>query len=236
MADNRITKQRLRNHWAYGWWKYLLAAVCVVFGVNMLFTVTAYRSPEHKKIELYLCSGWADAEKAQADLWPVLLEIAPDQEELTVMNIDLTSEDYYSVMQFSTYLAAQQGDILLIPRSEMKKYASEGANGFFAELTPYIESGVLSVGDVDLTGMMYENESGEMGVFGIPTDMLYGLLGYGIDPADSVLAVTAYSGNEENCVRLLNAMLSRYHTEKPEDYDALHQQMNSSSGSTTVFY
>ena len=57
MADNRITKHRVKNHWAYSWWKYLVMCVCVVFGVNMFFTMTAYRSPENKKVELYLCSG-----------------------------------------------------------------------------------------------------------------------------------------------------------------------------------
>ena len=32
MADNRITKHRVKNHWAYSWWKYALMAVCVVCG------------------------------------------------------------------------------------------------------------------------------------------------------------------------------------------------------------
>ena len=236
MADNRITKHRLKNHWAYSWWKYLLMAVCVVFGVNMLFTVTAYRSPENKKVEIYLCKGWADAETAYADLLPELLEIDPEQEELYVQNIDITSDDYYSVMQFTTYMAAQQGDILLLPRSEVGKYADEEAWGAYAELTEYIEGGMLNVGDADLSGVMYENASGEMGVFGVPADALYGLTVYGIDPADSVLVITAYSGNEETCVKLLDAMIRRYATEKPENYDEWHKQMNSSSGTTSVFY
>lgn len=236
MADNRITKHRLKNHWAYSWWKYLLMAVCVVMGVNMLFTMTAYRSPENKKVEVYLCKGWADGEKAYADLWPMLLEIAPDQEEMFVQNIDVTSEDYYTVMQFTTYIAAQQGDILLMPKSEVKKYAADEPWAIFAELTPYMESGMLDAGDIDLSGAMFENASGEMAVFGIPADTLYGLIDYSIDPADSVLVVTAFSGNEENCVKLLDAMIKRYQTEKPENYDAWHEQMNAASGSTSIFY
>ena len=236
MADNRITKHRLKNHWAYSWWKYALMAVCVIFGVNMLFTVTAYRPPEYKKVELYLCKGWADTEQAYADLWPVLLETAPDQEELTVMNIDITASDYYTVMQFSTYMAAQQGDILLIPKSEVKKYAADDAWGTFADLTPYLESGALNADGLDLSSVTFTGPEGETGVFGIPADTLYGLIDYGVDPGDSVFVITAYSGNEETSVSFLQAMLELYQTEKPENYDEWHKKMNSSSSQTTTIF
>ena len=76
MADNRITKARIRNHWQYGWWKYLLMVVLVIMSVSIGFSVTAYRPPEDRRIEVYLCHGWANAEQFQADLWPALLEVA----------------------------------------------------------------------------------------------------------------------------------------------------------------
>ena len=41
-----LTKQRLRTHFTYHLWKYLLAAALTVFCVNLLYTTTAYRSPE----------------------------------------------------------------------------------------------------------------------------------------------------------------------------------------------
>ena len=148
MADNRITKARLKNHWTYGWWKYLIMVVLVVMSVNVGFSVTAYKPSEEHRIEVYLCQGWADAEQFQADFWPALQEAAPDQEELTVMNIDLTSDDIYANMQFSTYVAAQQNDMCLLPRSEVKKLAEDEAWSAFAELTPYIESGALEPGDI----------------------------------------------------------------------------------------
>ena len=58
MADNRITRKRLKNHFVYGWWKYLLAVVLCVMGVDLIFSMTAYRPPEDKKIELYMCNGY----------------------------------------------------------------------------------------------------------------------------------------------------------------------------------
>ena len=86
MAENRITKKILKNHWTYNWWKYLLAIVISVFGVDLLFSVTAYRPPENRKVELYLCSGYADADAVHADFWPALKARCPEQEELTVLN------------------------------------------------------------------------------------------------------------------------------------------------------
>ena len=120
MADNRITRKRLKNHFVYGWWKYLLAVVLCVMGVDLIFSMTAYRPPEDKKIELYMCNGYANTELLREELWPVLVERYPQQEDLTVLNIDLTSGDIYAPMQFSTYIAAQQGDVCLLPRSEVE--------------------------------------------------------------------------------------------------------------------
>ena len=231
MADNRITKYRMKNTSAYSWWKYLLMVVCVVLGVNMFLTMTAYRSPENKKVEIYLCSGWADTEKAQADLWPLLKEIAPDQEEMLVANIDLVGQEYYAIMQFTTYVAAQQGDVMLLPKKEFIKYASDDAWGMYTDLAPYIDKGMLTVDAIDLSACTLQDASGRRGIFGIPADTLYGLTDYSIDPADSMLIVTAYSGNEETCVKMINEMVRRFQTEKPDYYDEWHE---SRSGKTAA--
>ena len=236
MADNRITKARIRNHWQYGWWKYLLMVVLVIMSVSIGFSVTAYRPPEDRRIEVYLCHGWANAEQFQADLWPALLEAAPDQEELTVMIIDITGDDVYANMQFSTYTAAQQGDLCLLPRSEVKKLAEDEAWSAFIDLTPYIESGRIDLGDVSYAGLTFPAEDGGEGIFGLPADTLYGLTQYGMDPADSALVIMSFSGNEENVVKLLEIMIDRFATEKPEEYDAWHEQRKAGkSGDTQIF-
>ena len=36
-----VTKQTLRTHFTYSWWKYALLAVLAVFGIDLLYTVTA---------------------------------------------------------------------------------------------------------------------------------------------------------------------------------------------------
>lgn len=219
MEKNRITKRWLKNHFTYSWWKYLLLIVLSVLGVNLIFTTTEYRPPEEKKIELYVCNGYADVVGMKETLWPLFLQCSPDQEELTVLNIDLVSGDIYASMQFSTYAAAQQGDILLMPVGEMQKLTADGANYAFADLTPYIESGVLDVADIDLSAGVMADENGGKGIYAIPADTLYGLLDWGNDPAQSMIGVTAYSGNEENAVKFLNLLIQQCATEKPEGYE-----------------
>lgn len=236
MADNRITKARLKNHWAYSWWKYLLMIVLVVMGVSVGFSVTAYRPPEDRKIQVFLCNGWADAVQFEADLWPLLKEASPDQEQLTASNIDLTSGDVYVNMQFTTYIAAQEGDVCLLPRSEVKKLAADEAWSAFVDLTPYIENGQLAQDDVSYAGLTFPTENGGEGIFAIPADGLYGLTEYGIDPADGAFVIMSFSGNEENAVQLLEIIIDRFAGEKPEGYDAWHEQRGAGeTGGSQIF-
>lgn len=218
MAANRITKKWLANHFHYSWWKYLLVVALSVMGIDMLFTSTAYRPPEEKKIELYVCNDYVDSIALQEALWPLFSERYPDQEELTVMNINLTSDDMYAAMQFSTYVAAQQGDVLLLPEAEVTKLAAEGADAAFLELTPFIDSGIIDPGDIDLSKGMLRSEAGEMGLYAIPADSLYGLTAFYNLPQGSMLCLTSYGGNDEHAAGMLNLLLELYHTERPEGY------------------
>ena len=216
MADNRITGKRIRDHWRYSWWKYAIWLVITLIGIDMLFAVTAYRPPEDKRLQLYMCNGYANTDALKEDLWPALLEACPDQEELIVQNIDLTSEDYYSKMQFTTYLAAQEGDVCLLPVSEMKSLVSDGAEYAFLELTPYVQSGVIPTEGIDLTPGMLRDSSGKEGLYAIPADALYGLREYGCDPAGGVLCVMVYGGNDDSAATLLGQMIARFTTEPPQ--------------------
>lgn len=230
-----MSKAWLKYHFQYSWWKYLLALVLSTFGVNLIFSMTAYRPPEEKKIEIYLCNGYAETQQMQEALWPEILAVCPDQEELTVLNIDLSADDYYTQMQFTTYAGAQEGDILLLPMESLISLAQGGADGMFLELTPYIESGALDVEGFDLSGMVFKSEMGEDGVYGIPADHLYGLLDYSVIPHDSVLCVTGYSGNEENVVRVLDLMLEKYATDKPDWYHPENFEKQDAESGTQIF-
>lgn len=235
MAEKRINIRTLKNHWHYSWWKYLLLCVIGIFGVNLVFTMTAYRSPEEKKIEVYICNSYIDTVKLHEDLWPLIQAAAPDQEELSVMNIDLTSEDPYTRMQYTTYTAAQQGDVYLLPKHEADMLAADSVEYAFVELSQYVESGVLNVDGMDLSRGMYVSSTGEEGLYGIPAHELYGLLDYYNDPAGSLFYVVTFSGNEENAVKTLGILLDMMRQEKPEGYDDMMRQKEEQQSGAPLF-
>lgn len=222
MAEKRITKIWLKNYLSYNWWKYLLLTVLCGVCINMLFSITAYRVPEEKKLEVFACNGYTDVLALQQMLWEDFSVDHPDQEELTVMNIDLTSDDIYKQMQFGTYFSAQQGDICLLPESMVLSLTEEAADYSFLELTPYIESGVIDVTGIDMTGSVFKNEAGEEGVYAIPADALYGLYEYGTNPDDSYLCIMVYGGNDDNAAALLGRMIELFGAENAGAYDQTH--------------
>lgn len=234
--DTRITKARLRNHWHYSWWKYLAAAIVCGMLVDMLFAMTQYRPPANKKIELYLCNGYADAAIVQEALWPELKAASPDQEELTVLNINLMGDDVYANMQFTTYIGAQQGDVLLLPASSVKNLAQEGGDTAFVDLSQYIESGALDLGDLDLSAGMMPSENGEMGLYAIPADTLYGLTGASCDPAGGMLVITGYTMNPDNAVKTIRLLFDLYQTEKPDWYDAMRSEKDAQAAQATQLF
>lgn len=229
MAGKRITVKWLKHHMTYSWWKYLAVVVVSVLGVNMLFTMTEYRTPEEKKIELYVLNSYIMSEPLQSEISRLFFARCPDQEELTVANINLSGDDPYTRMQFTTYIAAKQGDVCLMPRSEMLKLADGGAEHAFVELSGYVENGVIDVKDIDLSRGMLRSEAGEEGLYAIPADTLYGLLAYENDPKGSYLVLMAYGGNDDHGAQVIDLMIERYHGEKPDDYDKLTTKKTNSA-------
>jgi len=223
MADNRMTKKWLKHHFSYSWWMYLIVLAVSIMGVDMLFTTTAYRSPEDKKIEIYVLNDFATCQAIEEALSARFFEICEDQEELTVTNINLNGNDAYAYMQFSTYVAARQGDVCLMPESEVLKLAADGADEVFVELSAYIENGTINTKDIDLSRGRFKAADGTEGIYAIPADTLYGLLDYGNDPADSFLVLLAYGGNNDHAAVAAGLMIDLYHQEKPAGYDELHR-------------
>lgn len=223
MAEERITKKTLKHHWTYSWWKYLLLTVMCAVLVDLAFTTTAYRAPEEKKIELYVLNGYCDTEAMKRDIEPQFFAAYPEQEELIIMNVNLNGGDIYAAMQFSTYMAAQQGDVVMIPVSEAKKLADEGADQVFMELTPYLESGAIDAQGIDLTAGTMACSTGETGIFGIPADTLYGMEAYGTNMENSLLCVLAYNGNEDTAASMVSLLIAAYHTEKPQAVEVMEE-------------
>lgn len=219
MADNRITKKRLKNHFAYSWWKYALAAVLSVMGVSLVFAATRYEPPADRQLTVYVLNDYTDAETMQADLWARIKEAYPEQEALFVQNIDLTdSSNIYAPMQFSTYVAAQQGDVFLIPYDEMLKIVADGPEDALVDLTAYIESGVIDVSGLDLSACTMKKLDGTTGIYAVPADQLYGLrTAYYNDAKGSVLCIPIYSQNQDTAAEAIRILMELGKGEKPAE-------------------
>ncbi len=221
MVDNKITKARVKHHFTYSAWKYVLLVALSIIAWDLIYNMTAYRPPADKKIDMYVVRAGADLDAFEAAEMPALQEAFPDMEELNFMLIAMGTQDDYNVtMQFTTYVAAQQGDLFLLPYTRATTLGYAENDGLFLSLEEYIESGAIDVKDIDLeSGKLPDGAAGRV-VCMIPADTLYGLLDYNIDPDGLVLAIPAYSGNPDNAAKMIDWFIERFSTEKPEWYDS----------------
>jgi len=201
-----ITRDRIRHHFHYDWWQYAILAAVAIFGWNLLYTMTHYRSPEHLKVEWYFQGPASDRTVALAEglMEEVKAEQFPDMEEVAfnIVGMDQT----YGDMQIMVWMAAGQGDLYMLKEDSFKGYA---AGDSFIDLQPYVDSGMLNVEGLNLKkGYVKSEETGEKKLFGIPADALTGLKEYDILPEGTVLAVTINGGNIENTLKLLQHLLT----------------------------
>ena len=118
-----ITSTRLKEHFRYNWWKYLLI-VAIGFGlVDLLYSVTAYRPPREKTLGLYVY-GYTDDLKLSSYLENIRETELTDMEEIT--SVRMLDDSAYGPMQVMTYLSAGEGDLYLLSRDTFLSYASEG--------------------------------------------------------------------------------------------------------------
>lgn len=199
-----ITKQRLRNHLTYGWWKYALLIVLAIFGWNLVYTVTRYRAPEEKKVVVNLYV-YGDQDALNAYMAEVNAALMPDMEEMSTLFSPL--DDTYGDMLLSTHMAAAEGDIYLLDRTHFQQCAASGA--FLpletqTELVSLLEEAGLSLSQ----GWRTVNDTGERHLYGIPCADLPGISAYIYDPSDCYMAVLISNQNDENVLKFLDIFVS----------------------------
>lgn len=218
------SKDRLRSHFQYGLWKYLLLVALSFFVWDLIYSATAYRPPQDKRIDLYIQSVTASQETLQSYFEEIRADVVPEMELVsTAMLMGTTQNDIYAAQQLTTYLMAGEGDIYLLTGADFKQYASQGV---FLRLDELIEQGKLdnAKGLALNKGMVaiqeYDSDKEEMvtvsasHLYGIPTESLHGFLtDLNIDNRDRFLAVTVFNQNDENVLKFLNELIGR--TNKP---------------------
>ena len=213
------TPVRLRHHFQYNAWKYILLVVLSVFFVDLIYTMTAYRPPQDKRIDVYIQSAGADQNHIDAIFEQMREELLPDMELIrSALLMAGTGEDIYAVQQMTTYLAAGEGDIYLLKSDDFKRYASQGV---FVDLSEAIQQGQLHTHSIDLSAgyvAVQEFDEQEDKMVSISQKRLYGipLSGFaqlaeefGIYPEDLFMSMTVFNGNDENVIKFMDELIAR---------------------------
>ncbi len=196
-----INNRTLHQHLAYSWWKYAIIIVLGAVMVNLLYTVTAYRSPNEKKVEMYVY-GYLNQGPMDEYMRTVRERRMPDMEEM--LSISLSPDETYGPMQLSTYIAAGEGDLYVLPRDHFVSMASSGA--WVALENDEELMALLSDAGVNLqSGWRRDSNTGESHLFGIPVSALPGLNEY-LHVENGFISVLFTNGNDENVMQFLRIL------------------------------
>ena len=216
-----VNKSTVQNHLTYSFWKYLVMGVCVVMGWSLIYTTTAYRSPQNKRIDLYVQSSTTSSELINAFIDPVWKSTVPDMESVSSVVL-MPLDDYTTNMQLMAYMAAGDGDIYFCTEQTFKSYAAQGS---FLELEELVADGSIQVDDVDLSKgyVAYVEQYDDSGkpisttqhLYGIPLDNFYGFMSrMSLDNRNMYAVITVNNMNDENVIPFFNALLDAGRGEK----------------------
>lgn len=198
-----INAQTLRQHLTYNWWKYALVIVLGALAVNLYYTTSTYRPPEEKKVDLYIY-GLADDAGLRQYMAGVNEEQMPDMEEMDV--IVMVQDESYGAAVLSTYMAAGEGDLYILPRDSFVSYASSGA---FLPLEEDEElMALFNDREISLqSGWRRNSDEGVNHLYGIPVNKLPGLERYCRVDGGYLSVITA-NRNTENVMKFLRIFCS----------------------------
>lgn len=198
-----ITKQTIRQHITYSWWKYALLVVIAIFGWNLIYTVTAYQPPADKKIDLFI---YGYGEEALLDHY---METIRQTEMSDMEQMDssfMLLDDTYTSMQITTYIAAGEGHLYMLPKDYFQSYAGQAAFLPLEDVPGLIDSLTAAGISVD-RGWRTDEETGEKHLYGIPMADFPGFAAYSYGYEDSYLSISVTNRNDENSIKFLQIFL-----------------------------
>lgn len=228
MPNTKLTRTKWKNHFQYGKILYIVIALVAILIADLAYTMTTYHAPNERKVDVMVVLSFADTESLE----PIAQEALKDGqafdetlEELTIQNIAYNpsdNSDYYGSQKFMVMLAAQEGDVYLVPEILMESLLNQQV---LLPLEGYVESGALDTGDVDLTKSTfeepYDEEVGETPtgikhVYGYSIENWYGLMDYNIDNRGLYACIMSYSKNPDTAAHVLQYLNEQFTAEKPE--------------------
>lgn len=215
MIDLKITKDRLKNHFYYAKWLYVVAILGAVLVFSMVFSVTEPQVPKNLKIDINVIG--ATLNDAAKGIWQedILEELSEDQQEVNIYALALGADN--STPGISVYevlvarMAAKEDDILILPKEVYDGIATQGA---FLNLDEYASKFEYPEG-VDLEAIKVKLEEDiadgdtEPHMFGVPIDNLIGFADLGVNPIGRVAVIMVYTENKDNAFKALDFIMSK---------------------------
>ncbi len=122
MPDTRLTKERLKNHWAYSKKIYIFMTLVCVGLASIIFTmVNNHLPPNNKLVGVAFVESYADTASLAADT-PKLLSLGKAYDEnlaeVTFLNIQYSGStenemDYYGAQLYQVHLGSGDYDIFM---------------------------------------------------------------------------------------------------------------------------
>ena len=198
----------LKTHLTYNWWKYLIAVIVGIFGVDLLYTVTEPRVPDSARLEIIvngymLRSGFDEyLEKVRIAEFPDILET----------NVSIAMDDDSSTAEYlTTRMAVHEGDLYILSRSEYTRMVENGVLQPLEkddELIHQILAGVeINEGWVLKSDPEDSEDSEKKHLYGISLNYLPAL-NYFFSVKDGFLCVYRYGGKPEVAQKLLRIIVN----------------------------
>ena len=199
-----INRKVLSQHFHYSWWMYVLSAVLCFFLWDLIYTVSAPRTPESEKLELYI---YAYGDSAAVDSYLEGIH-AGEMSDVTEMNAQYIMPDESSgLMVLATRIMAGEGDLYLLPRDSFQSYASQGLFVALDELEGIQE--ICEAAGLNIErGWRKNQDTNERHLYGLPTSSMLQIPSWTYSGSTEMyLCVRSYNGNDDNAEKLLRIIL-----------------------------
>ncbi len=214
----RFDRAWWENHLRYQGVKYVALAIMATLGWSMIFSVTEYRVPPNRSVDVYFVGGYADYDKLE-DLGAAMKADLPHIEQIKCYNIALAGDQESvaaSEQKLFVYMGSGEGDIYVFSRQQFLAYADQGA---FLSLDGYVAGGALRPqGDLSLTTLNVPTGEGvrEKHLVGVSLAGQNGLRATeGFDNRNSIMGLMSYSTNPDEAVQVMQWILDHRTQDAP---------------------
>ncbi len=226
--DLRITSKRLKSHFQYSKVIYIAAFFTMAIVWNLIYSATKPPVPGDKQVVIISAAYILD-ESAQQWVDELATVLPDDQELIDFFTISYGEDAGTGAELMFARLAAEEGDIWLVPQDVYHVFAFQGA---WMALDVPDESGQTildrlhipecidpsyAVTNLNMPGM--EAETTEEHIAGIPIDAMEGFFELGMSPVDMVICIPVYTENIDNVITTINWMLDNKQTYTPPASD-----------------